>query len=129
MIERPTMKPYTMLANQSFTEHLHISPRLDAAHIFPTRSECSRRIYGQRRLGVKLEYVAPSTTGQKDGPNGNGPYPGRATPGCVVSATAVGAIHRRAEPRQVREILGHRTLALGTTHRTRPGTSPRDAIF
>jgi hypothetical protein len=36
MIERPTMKPYTMRANQSFTEQLHISPRLDAAHIFPT---------------------------------------------------------------------------------------------
>jgi hypothetical protein len=30
------MKQYTMRANHSFTEHLHISPRLDAAHIFPT---------------------------------------------------------------------------------------------
>jgi hypothetical protein len=38
MIERPTMKQYTMCANQSFTEHLHISPRLNAAHIFLTHT-------------------------------------------------------------------------------------------
>jgi hypothetical protein len=36
MIKRPTMKPYTMCANQSFTKHLHISLRLNAVHIFLT---------------------------------------------------------------------------------------------